>query len=83
MPEAKEAGAIQSRYHRLRWGVEGAEAVLRLRAPYAGQSLAAALQDLHRFHGLRRDYRGSALSCPLTTRQASLDATDRSVAPLL
>ena len=38
-------------------------------------------QDLHRFHGLRRDYRGSALSCPLTTRQASLDATDRSVAP--
>jgi len=40
-------------------------------------------QDLHRFHGLRRDYRGSALSCPLTTRQASLDATDRSVAPLL
>ena len=41
------------------------------------------LQDLHRFHGLHRDYRGSALSCPLTTRQASLDATDRSVAPLL
>jgi len=40
-------------------------------------------QDLHRFHGLRRDYRGSALSYPLTTRQASLDATDRSVAPLL
>jgi hypothetical protein len=38
-------------------------------------------QDLRRFHGLRRDYRGSALSCPLTTRQASLDATDRSVAP--
>ena len=38
-------------------------------------------QDLHRFHGLRRDYRGSALSHPLTTRQASLDATDRSVAP--
>jgi hypothetical protein len=34
-----------------------------------------------RFHGLRRDYRGSALSCPLTTRQASLYATDRSVAP--
>ena len=39
------------------------------------------LQDLHRFHGLRRDYRGSAPSYPLTTRQASLDATDRSVAP--
>ncbi len=28
-------------------------------------------------------HRGSALSCPLTARQASLDATDRSVAPLL
>src|SRR5947199_32609 len=28
-------------------------------------------------------YRGSALSHSLTTRQASLDATDRSVAPLL
>src|SRR5215472_6069331 len=40
-------------------------------------------QDLHRFHGLRRDYTGSALPHPLTTRQASLDATDRSVAPLL
>ena len=40
-------------------------------------------QDLHRFHGLHRDSRGSALSYPLTTRQASLDATDRSVAPLL
>ena len=40
-------------------------------------------QDLHRFHGLHRDSRGSALSCPLTTRQASLDATDRSVASLL
>ena len=39
------------------------------------------LQDLHRFHGLRRDYRGSALSSSLTTRQASLHATDRSVAP--
>ena len=50
---------------------------------YAGESLAAAFQDLHRFHGLRRDSRGSALSCPLTTRQASLDAADRSVAPLL
>jgi hypothetical protein len=32
-------------------------------------------------HGLRRDSRGSALSYPLTTRQASLYAADRSVAP--
>ena len=39
------------------------------------------LQDLHRFHGLHRDSRGSALSYPLTTRQASLHAADRSVAP--
>jgi len=39
------------------------------------------LQDLHRFHGLHHDHRGSALSCPLTTRQTSPHATDRSVAP--
>src|SRR5271166_5752998 len=45
------------------------------------------LQDLHRFHGLRPSPPGSALPCPtrpraglLTTRQASLDVTDRSVA---
>jgi hypothetical protein len=38
------------------------------------------IQDLHRFHGLRHDSRGSALSYPVTTRQASLHAADRSVA---
>ena len=44
-------------------------------------------QALHLFHGLRRDTRGSALPHPtqrqvvLTTRQASHNATDRSVAP--
>src|SRR6476659_3653891 len=45
------------------------------------------LQDLHRFHGLRPSPPGSALPCPtrlraglLTTRQASHDVTDRSVA---
>jgi hypothetical protein len=44
-------------------------------------------QALHPFRGLRRERRGSALpsSRPTagtpTTRQASLDATDRSVAP--
>ena len=45
------------------------------------------LQDLHRFPGLRPSPPGSALPCPtrlraglLTTRQASLDVTDRSVA---
>ena len=44
-------------------------------------------QDLHRFHGLRPVLPGSALPRPtrhragdLTTRQASLDVTDRSVA---
>src|SRR5215213_1250853 len=39
------------------------------------------LQDLHRFHGLRREPPGSALPRYLTTRQASLIATDRLVAP--
>jgi hypothetical protein len=46
------------------------------------------LQALHPFHGLRREKRGSALPCSptrrrarLTTRQASLHATDRSLAP--
>jgi hypothetical protein len=38
-------------------------------------------QDLHRFHGLRREPPGSALPRYLTTRQASHPATDRSVAP--
>ena len=38
------------------------------------------LQDLHRFHGLHREQPGSALPQCLTTRQASLHATDRSVA---
>ena len=45
-------------------------------------------QALHPFRGLRRERRGSALPPPtpngraaITTRQASLDATDRSVAP--
>jgi hypothetical protein len=49
----------------------------------AGSPSRLRFQDLHRFHGLHRDYRGSAPSHPLTTRQASLDAADRSVAPLL
>ena len=44
-------------------------------------------QDLHRVHGLHRDYSGSAPSAPtlragpLTTLQASLHAADRPVAP--
>ena len=49
---------------------------------YAGESFAAALQALHRFHGLHPEAAGSALPRPtkagtLTTRQASLHATDR------
>jgi hypothetical protein len=57
------------------------------RAPYAGEFFGAAIQALRPFRGLRRERRGSALpsSRPqagtLTARQASLDATDRSVAP--
>src|SRR5215218_1601640 len=57
------------------------------RAPYAGKSLGAAIQALHPFRGLRPDNPGSALplSPPkagwVTARQASLDATDRSLAP--
>src|SRR4051794_17904459 len=56
------------------------------RALYAGEFIAAAIQGLHRFHGLRPEGRGSALPDPalagtFTARQASLDATDRSVAP--
>ena len=52
-----------------------------------GSSSGLRLQDLHPFHGLRRDGLGSALPIPhpkagtLTARQASLNAADRSVAP--
>ncbi len=52
-----------------------------------GSSSRLCFQDLHRFHGLRPSPPGSALPRPtrhrasvLTTRQASLDVTDRSVA---
>ena len=48
---------------------------------YAGESLAAALQDLHRFHGLRREPPGSALSRCLTTRQASLSLRTAQLLP--
>ena len=57
--------------------------------PTPGSSSRLRFQDLRRFHGLRPDTPGSALPCPtltmgiFTTRQASLDATDRSVAPPL
>ena len=55
------------------------------RAPYAGAPSRLHLQDLHRFHGLRLS---SGLTSPgprhrrgrLTTRQASLHVTDRTVA---
>ncbi len=49
---------------------------------YAGESLAAELQDLHRFHGLRREPPGSALSRCLTTRQASLPLRTAQLLPL-
>jgi hypothetical protein len=38
------------------------------RTPYAGEFLAAAFQGLHRFRGLHRGSRGSALPCPTTRR---------------
>ena len=52
--------------------------------PGCGEPFAAAFQDLHRFHGIHPDSAGSALPVPtpkgrpLTTPQASLDATDQS-----
>ena len=59
------------------------------RAPYAGEFFTLRFPGLRRFHGLRPDHSG--LGSPLshltmgifTTRQASLDAADRSVAPPL
>src|SRR5271166_184476 len=38
---------------------------------YAGRFLGAAIQDLHPFHGLRRDERGSAPPLPRPNGQAS------------
>ena len=48
---------------------------------YAGESLAAAYQDLHRFHGLRREPPGSALSSVSNDAAGFACAADRSVAP--
>ena len=48
---------------------------------YTGESLAAASQDLHRFHGLRREPPGSALSSVSNDAAGFASATDRSVAP--
>jgi hypothetical protein len=48
---------------------------------YAGESLAAAFQDLYRFHGLRREPPGSALSSVSNDAAGFASATDRSVAP--
>jgi hypothetical protein len=42
-------------------------------APYAGGFLAAAIQALHRVHGLRRDVIGSAPSTPTLTGGTSND----------
>jgi len=59
----------------------------RSEPPTPGSPSRLHLQDLHRFHGLRLFPTGSALPGPtrlragaLTTLQASLDVTDRSVA---
>src|SRR5215211_846823 len=42
---------------------------------YAGRFLGAAIQDLHPFHGLRRDERGSAPPLPARRRRPN-DAAD-------
>jgi hypothetical protein len=52
----------------------------RSEPPTPGSPSRLHFQDLHRFHGLRPWYPGSALPQHLTARQASLDVTDRSVA---
>lgn len=43
-------------------------------APYAGGFLAAAIQVLHRVHGLHRAFSGSAPSAPTLTGRTSNDA---------
>jgi hypothetical protein len=48
--------------------------------PTPGSPSRLHFQDLHRFHGLRPRYPGSAPPQHLTARQASLAVTDRSVA---
>jgi hypothetical protein len=48
---------------------------------YAGESLAAASQDLHRFHGLRREPLGAAPSSVSNDAAGFACAADRSVAP--
>src|SRR4249920_2776965 len=58
----------------------------RSEPPTPGSSSRLRFQDLHRFHGLHPEGPGSALPFPahagtITARQASRDATDRSVAP--
>jgi hypothetical protein len=53
----------------------------------SGDHELAVDKALHRFHGLHPDFEGLGTPCihpkggPLTTPQASRDATDRSVAP--
>src|SRR6266487_476462 len=44
------------------------------RAPYAGESLTAAIQDLHRFHALHPDFGGSSLPAPTLAGGTSNDA---------
>ncbi len=81
-----------TRTHAIGWAGEGLSSSRRhypnVPSPLRrGVLRGCTFQDLHRFHGLRPSPPGSALPCPtrlraglLTTRQASLDVTDRSVA---
>jgi hypothetical protein len=49
-------------------------AIDTFRAPYAGESLTAALQALHRFHGLHPDFGCPALPAPALTGGTPNDA---------
>src|ERR1700756_3188231 len=44
-----------------------AATLLTFHAPYAGRFIRAAIQALHPFHGLHREYRGSAPPDPAQT----------------
>ena len=78
---------MRSRSHRAGDGLPSSRRhLLNVPRPLRRGVPDGCLQDLHRFHGLRPEGRGSALPFPadagtFTTRQASRDAADRSVAP--
>jgi hypothetical protein len=54
----------------------------RLRSLFRRRKASGTAKGLHRFHGLRREQRGSALPQCLTTRQASLALRTVQLLPL-